>query len=72
MTMLCDLDPAHGEMQAEPIYHLDGTINTDYPRYYFCQVLGCDGYGGPVEKPKAKTKKATKALELLPLFEPLA
>lgn len=65
---ICDLDPAHGEMQAEHIHHLDGTINTDYSRYWFCQVKDCDGYGGPVEKVKV-TKRAKAKQDQPRLFE---
>lgn len=66
---VCDLDPTHGEMRAEHIYHLDGTINRDYPMYWFCQVKDCDGYGGPIERVK-EIKKTAKRDEAQPmLFE---
>lgn len=49
--MKCDINPAHGEMQEEPMFGA-GMVIVQYG--WFCQVDGCDGYGGPVEKKTVK------------------
>ncbi len=46
---LCDIDPKHGAMTPEHIYLLNGNIDQRFGVYWFCQVEGCDGYGGAVE-----------------------
>jgi hypothetical protein len=58
---LCDINPDHGPMQAEHIYKPDGSIDTRFGMFWFCQVGDCDGYGGPVEKYKPK---ATESLSV--------
>jgi len=60
---LCDVDPEHGAMQAEHIYNLDGSVDTDFGLYWFCQAPDCDGYGGPVAK-HVKPKEAGEQMQL--------
>lgn len=68
--LVCDINPEHGPMQAEPIYHLDGTVYTERGLYWFCQVPECDGYGGPVKKAEGRKARADTATnEQLVLFE---
>jgi hypothetical protein len=63
--MKCDINPDHGEMREEPMYGKDHEI-LQYG--YFCQVPGCDGYGGPVPTKKIARKKAEPE-EQLTLFK---
>lgn len=66
----CDINSDHGPMQAEPIHHLDGSIANEYGMFWFCQVPGCDGYGGPV-KMKADLRRMNDEVkgDQLSLFE---
>lgn len=61
---LCDMDPTHGPMQADPIHKLNGEIDTRFGLYWFCQVPGCDGYGGEVEKAPRKAPPPAETLQL--------
>jgi len=69
---LCDENPAHGIMQAEHIYTLNGEINTRYGLYWFCQIKDCNGYGGPVKgKPKVQTQPMEQTADAEPQQLPL-
>ena len=62
---ICDEHPEHGPMKADHIYKLDGTIDTRFGMYWFCQYLGCSGYGGRVEGTSGTKPKG----EQLSMFE---
>ena len=65
-SMVCDINPDHGEMKEEPMY---GTGMQIVQFGWFCQVSGCDGYGGPVEKRHVRvSQKTTSELEQLALL----
>ena len=53
----CDITPAHGRMQIEPMY---GIHNEILQYGWFCAVKDCDGYGGPAPGPKQPAKQPAK------------
>lgn len=61
---LCDVQPEHGAMQTEHIYHIDGTVNKAYGLYWFCAVPGCEGWGGLVEEERKIKRETNKQMEL--------
>ena len=65
---LCNLDPSHGPMQIEPMYG-DQALTIILQHGWFCQVKGCEGYGGPAKQIKATHKTdEVKAIYQLDLF----
>ena len=58
---LCDIEPAHDPMQIEPMYEKDGVTVRQYG--WFCSIRDCDGYGGPVKKPKLQTVAQKQTVE---------
>ena len=55
---ICPDNPDHGEMEIEPWYLEYSEEKQVIGGYgYWCQVKGCDGYGGTIEKHKTDEVK---------------